>query len=129
VPEVEYVDILKDRRTMAIAFMRDDCLDQQLRLRWPRDEVTRVPSACSHVHVDNAFAYRRSQNVHWPVSFCADCLTILGGRDPLMKMSKRPRWKFHERNVAVARWARDWPAPGRPRKRTPPLEVAWPDAA
>ena len=113
----------------ARALMRDDCLEPELRLRRRHDGLTRGRTPCSHLHTIHAFAYRRSRDEHWPVSFCDDCLIILAGRDPLLMTRKRPRWKFDERNIAAARWLREWPKSGRPRKRTPPLEIAWPDAA
>jgi hypothetical protein len=126
---VEFIDLVKDRRQIAQALMRDDVLEPEVRLRRRRDCLTHGGSPCPHLNTVRAFAYRGSRDEHWPVSFCDDCLTILAGRDPLVRRGSRPRWKFDERNLAATRWARQWPKAGRPRTRTPPSEVAWPDAA
>jgi hypothetical protein len=124
---VEYVEIVKDRRVVARALVWDDRLEPELQTRSRRANAE--PRECGHPRTSHAFAYRRSRDEHWPVSFCDDCLTLLAGRDPLVKAERLPRWKFHERNVTAARWAREWPKGGRPRKRVPPFEIAWPDAA
>lgn len=128
---MEFVEILRDRRAIGQAFMLDDCLHPDVRLRRRRFEARRREQrlSCPHLHVVDAFAYRRSRDEHWPVTFCDDCLQILAGRDPLLRLVKRPRWRFDEQNRIVRRWVRQWPRPGRPRRSAPPVEVAWPDAA
>jgi hypothetical protein len=128
-PAVEYVDVVMDRRLVAQAPMRDDVLGPEVRLRRRRDGSAQPGASCAHEEVVHAFAYRRSRDEHWPLSFCTGCLAVLAGRDPLLRAGRRPRWKYDERNVAAARWSREWPKPGRPRTRTPPAEIAWPDAA
>jgi hypothetical protein len=125
---VEYVEIVKERRVIARGVMRDDCLEPELRAR-SRRSFSVEPGECDHPQVTQAFAYRRSRDEHWPVSFCDACLTLVAGRDPLVKAGRRPRWKYDERNVTAARWAREWPKSGRPRRRLPPSEIDWPDAA
>jgi hypothetical protein len=125
---VEYVEIVQDRRLVALGLMQDDCLDPRLQAR-SRRRANVAPRECGHPHTSHAFAYRRSRDEHWPVSYCDECLTVLAGRDPLVKAGRRPRWKYDERNVTAARWAREWPKGGRPRRRIPPSEIAWPDAA
>jgi hypothetical protein len=130
VPRVEFVDIVKDRQLVAQASMRDDQLEPAIRPRRRRGSTAQSPvGPCAHDETVQAFAYRRSRDEHWPVSFCASCLAVLAGRDPLVKAGKRPRWKYDERNLAAARWSREWPKAGRPRTRTPPARIAWPDAA
>jgi hypothetical protein len=123
------VEIVQDRRVVARALVHDDCLEPELLPRSQRSADVRERRECSHLCTSHAFAYRRSRDEHWPVSFCDECLTLLAGRDPLVKAEQLPRWKFHERNVTAARWAREWPKRGRPRTRIPPSEIAWPDAA
>jgi hypothetical protein len=125
---MEIVELYVNRRAIARALMHDDRLESALTLRRTRPPHPRVRRACRHARRAVAFAYRRSRDEHWPVAYCEDCLTILAGRDPLAR-AKRPRWRRDARNVAVARWTRAWPKPGRPRAERPPPFVSWPEAA
>ena len=125
---MEILQVYVRRRAIARVLMHDDRLESALTLRRARPPHPRVRYACVHARRAVAFAYRRSRDEHWPIAYCEDCLTILAGRDPLAR-AKRPRWKRDARNVAVARWERAWPKPGRPRADRPPPFVAWPEAA
>jgi hypothetical protein len=125
---MEIVDVYVNRRAIARALMHDDGLEPTLTLRRSRPPHPSVRLGCGHVRIARAFAYRRLRDEHWPVAYCVDCLTILAGRDPLAR-SKRPRWKLDERNVAIARWSREWPKRGRPRAERPPASTSWPEAA
>ena len=128
-PRVEFVDIYVEKRPVAEAFILDDVLRPELKPRRPRGDAARAKTPCEHAHVIEAFAYRRSRDEHWPVSYCDDCLTIVEGRDPFSRLGKRPRWKYHEVNVRAARWAREWPKQGRPRRTAQPASISRPDAA
>ena len=125
---MEIVQLYVGRKAIGRSLMHDDRLESALTLRQTRPPHPRVRRTCVHTRRAVAFAYRRSRDEHWPVAYCEDCLTILAGRDPLMR-TKRPRWRRDARNVAVARWERAWPKPGRPRADRPPPLVAWPEAA
>ncbi|HEX4746729.1 MAG TPA: hypothetical protein VFU99_07600 [Gaiellaceae bacterium] len=125
---MEYVDVIVNRRPIGHAYMRDDRLEPILTPRGKRRSQLSDTEACGHEHVRRAFAHRRSRDEHWPVVYCVDCFAILAGLDPFARAS-RPRWKFDEHNLVVARWTRDWPKRGRPRYDAPPAETAWPDAA
>ena len=57
---------------------------------------------CAHERVIGAFAHRRSRDEHWPIAYCLDCYAIVAGLDPLVR-SRRPRWKFDEQNLVVAK--------------------------
>ena len=109
--------------------MLDDCLRPEVRLRGRRRQEVDGLEPCTHPHVVGAFAYRLRRDEHWPIAYCDECLEVLTGRDPLLKLTKRPRWRDDERNRAARSWVRQWPRPGRPRRRVPPVEIAWPDAA
>ena len=126
---MEYVDVYVNRRPVAHALMQDDCLEPWMTPRRSRAPRARDRQRCRHVRLAGAFAHRRSRDEHWPIVYCEDCLTILAGRDPLARSLQLPRWKFDERNVIAARWAREWPKRGRPRADRPAGSVAWPDAA
>jgi len=108
--------------------MRDDRLEPAMTPRGKRRTRLADTQSCSHENVRQAFAHRRSRDEHWPIVYCVDCFRILAGLDPLVR-APRPRWKFDEQNLVVARWTRDWPKAGRPRSDTPPAEISWPDAA
>lgn len=125
---MEILQVYVRRRAIARVLMHDDRLESVLTLRRARPPHPRVRHTCVHARRAVAFAYRRSRDEHWPIAYCEDCLTILAGRDPLAR-AKRPRWKRDARNVAIARWERAWPKPGRPRADRPPPFVAWPEAA
>lgn len=116
------------RRAIARALMNDDRLEPSLIPRRSRPPHPSVRSTCPHTRRALAFAYRRSRDEHWPIAYCEDCLAILAGCDPLAR-SKRPRWKPDRRNVAAARWSREWPKRGLPRAEKPPASIAWPEAA
>jgi hypothetical protein len=124
---VEYVDVILNRRPIGHAYMRDDRLEPAMTPRGKRRTRLADTEACQHESVRQAFAHRRSRDEHWPIVYCADCYAILGGLDPLVRR-QRPRWKFDEQNLVVARWTRDWPKAGRPRSDAPG-EIAWPDVA
>ena len=125
---MEIAQVYVNRRAIARALMHDDRLESVLTLRRSRPPHPSKRRACRHTRWALAFAYRRSRDEHWPIAYCEDCLTILAGRDPLAR-SKRPRWRRDARNVAAARWSREWPKPGRPRGERPPASTAWPEAA
>jgi len=124
---MEIVQLYLRRRTIGRVLMHDDRLESALTLRRVRPPHPRVRHTCVHARRAIAFAYRRARDEHWPVAYCEDCLTILAGRDPLAR-DKRRRRRRDARDVAVSRWARAWPKPGRPRDEPPP-SVAWPEAA
>jgi hypothetical protein len=125
---MEIVDICVNRRTIARALLHDDCLEPALTPRGTRPPHPDVRKRCGHARRSEAFAYRRSRDEHWPISYCEDCQTVLAGHDPHVRL-KRARWKLDPQNAAAARWAREWPKRGRPRTGRPPESVAWPDAA
>jgi hypothetical protein len=125
---VELVDVILNRRAIGHTYMRDDRLEPALTPRGKRRTRLSDTEKCSHESVKQAFAHRRSRDEHWPIVYCADCCAILAGLDPLVRRSL-PRWKFHEQNLAVARWTRDWPKAGKPRQDAPPADVSWIDAA
>jgi hypothetical protein len=125
---VEFVDIYVNRRPLGHAYMQDDRLEGALTLRGRRRTRLADCKRCPHERVVLAFAHRRSRDEHWPIAYCVDCFGIVAGLDPLVR-SRRPRWKFDDQNVIVARWTREWPKPGRPRHDAPPAATAWPDAA
>jgi hypothetical protein len=125
---VEFVDVIVNRRPIGHAYMRDDRLEPALTLRGKRRTRLSATENCPHETVRQAFAHRRSRDEHWPIVYCADCFRILAGLDPLVRQSV-PRWKFHEQNLVVARWTRDWPKAGKPRQAVPPVDVSWIDAA
>jgi hypothetical protein len=125
---MEIVEVYVNRRAIARVLMHDDRLEPSLTPRRIRPPHPSVRQTCAHARRARAFAYRRSRDEHWPVAYCEDCLAILAGRDPLAR-SKRPRWRLDERNVAAARWSRDWPKRGLPRAERPPASIAWPEAA
>lgn len=125
---MEIVDVSVNRRSIARALLHDDRLEPALTPRGVRPPHPDVRKRCAHARRGEAFAYRRSRDEHWPISYCEDCLTVLAGQDPLGRL-KRPRSKLDPRNVAAARWAREWPKRGRPPAGRPPETVAWPDAA
>jgi hypothetical protein len=125
---MEIVQLYVNRRAIGRVLMHDDRLESALTLRRVRPPHPRVRRTCAHARRAVVFAYRRSRDEHWPVAYCEDCLTILAGRDPLAR-AKRPRWRRDARHVAITRWTRAWPKPGRPRGERPPRSVAWPEAA
>ena len=125
---MEFVDVILGRRPIGHAYMRDDRLEPALTPRGKRRTRMSDTLKCGHEQVRQAFAHRRSRDEHWPIVYCTNCFAILAGLDPLVRAT-RPRWKFDEQNLVVARWTRDWPKRGRPRSDTPPAETSWPDAA
>lgn len=128
---MERIDVYVNRQPFAHATMHGDQLEAPLTMRGKRKPATRRPTRdarCPHERVVEAFAYRRSRDEHWPIRYCIDCFEVVAGADPLARAT-RPRWKFDERNLAIARWLREWPKRGRPRLDAPPAEIAWPDAA
>jgi len=127
VSRMEFVDVYRRRRPIGHAFMNDDRLEPEITPRRPY-RATCARAACPHDRTAPGFAHRRSRDEHWPIVFCEGCLTILAGRDPLNR-NGLPRWKHHERNRVAARWSRQWPKSGRPRREDPPETTVWPDAA
>ena len=125
---MEYVDVILNRRPIGHAYMRDDRLEPALTPRGKRRTRLSDTESCSHAHVREAFAHRRSRDEHWPIVYCVECNAILAGLDPLVRR-RVPRWKFDEQNQVVARWTRDWPKRGRPTRDLPPAEISWPDVA
>ena len=125
---MEFVDVFVNRRAVGHAYMRDDQLEGVLTPRGRRRTRLTDCEGCAHERVIGAFAHRRSRDEHWPIAYCLDCYAIVAGLDPLVR-SRRPRWKFDEQNLVVARWTRDWPKRGRPRADAPPASTSWPDAA
>ncbi len=119
---MEVVDISVNRRSTARVLLHDDRLEPALTPRGVRPPHPDLRKRCAHARRSGAFAYRRSRDEHWPISYC-DCLTVLAGHDPLVR-SGRPRWKLDPQNVAATRWAREWPKRGRPRTGRPPESVA-----
>jgi hypothetical protein len=125
---VEFIDIYANKRALGHAYMRDDRLEGAITLRGRRRTRLADCPSCAHERVVHAFAHRRSSDEHWPIAYCVDCFGIVAGLDPFVR-ARRPRWKFDEQNLIVARWTREWPKRGRPRYDAPPAETAWPDAA
>jgi hypothetical protein len=125
---MEFVDIYVNRRPFGHAYMQDDVLEAAITLRGHRRTRLAKCRDCPHERVVQAFAHRRSRDEHWPIAYCVDCFGIVAGVDPLVR-SRVPRWKYSEQSVAVARWQKEWPKRGRPRRDAPPPAIAWPDAA
>ena len=125
---MEFIDIYANKRALGHAYMRDERLEGAITLRGRRRTRLADTQACPHERVVQAFAHRRSRDEHWPIAYCVDCFGIVAGIDPFVR-ARRPRWKFDEQNLIVARWTREWPKRGRPRRDAPPAETAWPDAA
>jgi hypothetical protein len=125
---VELVDVYVNRRPVGHAYMRDDQLEGAMTPRGRSRTRLAGCELCTHERVISAFAHRRSRDEHWPIVYCLDCFAVIAGLDPLAR-APRPRWRFDEQNLVVARWTRDWPKRGRPKRDTPPAETAWPDAA
>jgi hypothetical protein len=125
---VELVDVYVNRRPIGYTYMQDDRLEAAMTLRGKRRTRLASCAECPHERTVEAFAHRRSRDEHWPIAYCVDCFGIVAGLDPLVR-ARRPRWKFDEQNVIVAKWTREWPKRGRPRQDAPPAQTAWPDAA
>ena len=125
---MEFVDIYANKRALGYAYMRDDRLEGALTLRGRRRTRFSDCQRCPHERIVQAFAHRWSRDEHGPIAYCVDCFGIVAGLDPLVR-ARRPRWKFDEQNLIVARWTRQWPKRGRPKRDAPPAETAWPDAA
>lgn len=124
---MELVQIYVNRRPIGRVLMQDDLLEPTVTLRASRPPPPSRRPACEHGRRTQAFAFRRSRDEHWPISYCEDCLTVLAGRDPLARW--RRRRKLREPDLAAAQWSRAWPKRGRPRADRPPRSVAWPEAA
>jgi hypothetical protein len=125
---VEFVDVYVNRQPFGHTYLKDERLEPAVTPRGRRRTRLADCRRCQHERVVRAFAHRRSTDEHWPIAYCVDCFAIVAGLDPLVR-GDRPRWKFDERNQAIARWVREWPKRGRPRTDEPPAETAWPDAA
>jgi hypothetical protein len=125
---VEFVDVYVNRRPFGHTYMKDERLEGAITPRGQSRTRLAACDDCPHERVVRAFAHRRSSDEHWPIAYCVDCFAVVAGLDPMVR-GRRPRWKHDERNVAIARWTREWPKRGRPRADEPPAGTAWPDAA
>lgn len=84
---------------------------------------------CRHENLADGFAYIEWYDEHWPIRMCRDCRSILEGRDPHPDRRSGRAWEFDTEDVIAAQWAKQWPKPGRPRRKKPPASIEWPKAA
>jgi hypothetical protein len=83
---------------------------------------------CSHSDYADGYAYVPYRNMHWPIRYCRDCYTVLAGRRPRAAPSEPSLARtMTVEDVVAKKWARKWPAEGRPRRKRTPPSSEWPD--
>jgi hypothetical protein len=117
------VTIYADRKKVATATLFGERLSSDVMLT-DRNARPRLRD-CRHATVERAYAYVAASDVHWPISYCGDCRTVLTGRVPYPADLHRPAWKRDDAEwLAARRWAEKWPKSGRPRSKRPRLDTA-----
>lgn len=125
------MDILIDGRRIGCAYFGNDGgLISETVSRASTSTVPLIPRrTCDHQTVADGFAYIEWYDEHWPIRVCLGCRSIVAGRDPHPDRRPRRAWEVEPEDVIAAQWAKQWPKPGRPRRKKPPASTEWPEAA
>jgi hypothetical protein len=125
----QYVDVYFDSRAQAYTYMRNGSLAEAVKLNRSPERARPHPATCAHGALQEVFAHARDADVHWPMAYCDDCLTIVHGREPLALRDASGAGGDPFENLIAKKWAKDWPAPGKPHAKRPPAGTTWPKGA
>jgi len=130
---VDHVDVFLDHRRVGVAFLELGELISPLDLRGPSAPTRKtLVRDCAHDEDARiiAYAYVRARDEHWPIEFCGKCGHVLNGLRPRSRGASggESALRFDVEDVIAAKWRREWPKPGAPRRKRPPAGVAWPSS-